>query len=83
MSMRGLYVPQDALWLKDFEAELLRFPAGVHDDQVDALGLIGQLLDKVWTPSAAKPNRNDFPNDRYGRRRLRTVQQPRGSAWAL
>jgi hypothetical protein len=23
------------------------FPAGVHDDQVDALGLIGQLLDRV------------------------------------
>ncbi len=82
MSMRGLYVPQDAPWLKDFEAELLRFPAGVHDDQVDALGLIGQLLDKVWTPSAPKPRADDFPNDRYGKRRLRTIQAPRGSAWA-
>lgn len=44
---RGLYVPQDALWLKDFETELLRFPASVHDDVVDALGLIGQLLDRA------------------------------------
>ena len=25
-------------------SELLSFPAGKHDDQVDALGLIGQLL---------------------------------------
>ncbi|MCJ2069665.1 phage terminase large subunit, partial [Methylobacterium sp. J-030] len=41
MSMRGLYIPHEADWRKDFEAELLRFPAGVHDDQVDALGLIG------------------------------------------
>ena len=28
-------------------AELLSFPAGKHDDQVDALGLIGQLLDRI------------------------------------
>jgi hypothetical protein len=28
-------------------AELLSFPAGKHDDQVDALGLIGQLLDTI------------------------------------
>jgi hypothetical protein len=26
---------------------LLTFPAGAHDDQVDALGLIGQLLDHI------------------------------------
>jgi hypothetical protein len=49
---------------------------------VDALGLVGPLLDKVWTPAAPKPRADDFPNDRYGRRRLRTIQMPRGSAWA-
>jgi hypothetical protein len=26
---------------------LLNFPAGKHDDQVDALGLIGQVLDRM------------------------------------
>jgi hypothetical protein len=26
---------------------LLSFPAGKHDNQVDALGLIGQLLDTI------------------------------------
>jgi len=26
---------------------MLSFPAGKHDDQVDALGLIGQLLDQM------------------------------------
>jgi hypothetical protein len=25
----------------------LSFPAGKHDDQVDALGLVGQLLDRM------------------------------------
>lgn len=41
----GLYVPVSAPWRTAFESELLSFPAGVNDDQVDALGLIGQLLD--------------------------------------
>jgi hypothetical protein len=26
---------------------VLNFPAGKHDDQVDALGLIGQILDRM------------------------------------
>lgn len=47
IATRGLRVPKDAPWAVDFTAELLRFPAGVNDDQVDAVGLIGQLLDKV------------------------------------
>ena len=45
--MRGLRIPATAPWRNEFEAELLRFPAGLHDDQVDALGLVGQLLDKT------------------------------------
>ncbi|MCJ2085521.1 phage terminase large subunit [Methylobacterium sp. E-005] len=55
MSMLGLYVPANVPWRSELEGELLRFPAGVHDDQVDALGLIGQLLDTIHAPSAPKP----------------------------
>lgn len=47
MAMRGLRIPAFAPWRNEFEAELLRFPAGLHDDQVDAIGLVGQLLDKT------------------------------------
>jgi phage terminase large subunit-like protein len=47
MALEGLYVPNDAPWVAEFKRELLRFPAGKHDDQVDALGLIGQLLDQM------------------------------------
>jgi predicted phage terminase large subunit-like protein len=54
MAMDGLYIAADAPWRADFEAELLRFPAGVHDDQVDALGLIGQLLDHINAPMPLK-----------------------------
>lgn len=34
---KRLYLPEFAEWLADFEAELLAFPAGKHDDQVDVL----------------------------------------------
>lgn len=65
MSMGGLYVPAGADWTADLIAECLRFPAGVHDDQVDALGLIGQLLDLVHTrePERAKTPRRDRYDD--------------------
>jgi len=49
MELDGLYVPARAPWLADLKAELIAFPTGKHDDQVDALGLVGQLLDK-WAP---------------------------------
>ena len=55
MAMLGLYVKQGASWLPDLRAELLSFPAGQHDDQVDALGLIGQLLDRISAGQRPKP----------------------------
>ncbi|MCJ2096522.1 hypothetical protein MKK67_29040 [Methylobacterium sp. J-072] len=53
----------------------------MHDDQVDALGLIGQLLDKIWTPSAVKPRSDGISDDRYGKRRRVVIRPERGSAW--
>ena len=47
MSQRGLYVDHNAPWFADFRSELLSFPAGKHDDQVDMIGLLGQLLDNM------------------------------------
>lgn len=54
MAMQGLYVPADAPWLSDFISELMSFPVGVHDDQVDAIGLVGQLLDRSGMGDAPK-----------------------------
>lgn len=45
--MDGLFVPIYASWFPALKHELLTFPAGKTDDQVDALGLIGQVLDKM------------------------------------
>ena len=33
--------------LADFRAELLGFPTGRHDDQVDAIGLVSALTEKI------------------------------------
>lgn len=60
IASRGLRVPAGSSWRGTLESEMLRFPAGVHDDQVDALGLIGQLLDKALAAAPArKPDKGD------------------------
>jgi hypothetical protein len=47
-------------------AELLSFPAGRHDDQVDAIDLVGQLLQEMVAP--AKPPSTVRPaRDRWDR----------------
>ncbi|ANW00677.1 phage terminase large subunit [Bradyrhizobium icense] len=55
MALEGLYVPVNATWYPDLRSELLSFPAGKHDDQVDALGLVGQLLDRMLLGTKPKP----------------------------
>lgn len=47
MAQNGLYCPFGAHWFSEFRKELLLFDAGRFDDQVDALSLIGQVLDKM------------------------------------
>jgi hypothetical protein len=50
----------------DFRSELLSFPTGRHDDQVDAIGLVGQLLDAMVLPAppkdAVRPERDRWDN---------------------
>ena len=47
MAQGMIYLPRGASWVDRFVSELLHFPAGKNDDQVDAFGLLGQLLDKM------------------------------------
>ena len=68
------YLPPGASWRADFESELLRFPSGVHDDICDALGLIGQLLDHMHAPAAAKP---DAPKSLSGYSAIRSPPSAR------
>ena len=62
MALEGLYVPKGATWYPELRSELLSFPAGKNDDQVDAIGLVGQLLDQMQAGTAkqtVKPKTRD------------------------
>ena len=65
MALEGLYVPTNASWYSGFRSELLSFPAGKHDDQVDALGLVGQLLDQMVPGQKPKEPKKPKPDTGY------------------
>lgn len=49
MQQGMVYFPKDAVWTGTMVAELLRFPNGAHDDQVDALAWIGLMMTEFAT----------------------------------
>lgn len=59
MAMGKLYLPRNAPWVSDLVAELMRFPVGTHDDQVDVLSLLGRMLAEMTRASVPK---NDHEN---------------------
>jgi predicted phage terminase large subunit-like protein len=63
MAMNGLYLPANAPWVADFRHELLSFDAGRHDDQVDAIGLVGQLLDHITPGRVEAPREPPKPTE--------------------
>jgi predicted phage terminase large subunit-like protein len=72
----GLYVPAAAKWLPDLRAELLSFPSGKHDDQVDALGLVGQLMDR-WAPGRLPVKRStEWEDKQYVAHQLHEMRPP-------
>jgi predicted phage terminase large subunit-like protein len=72
MALEGLYVPVAASWYPSLRGELLSFPAGKHDDQVDALGLVGQLLNKMSLGSELPED--EKPENMTGYRRMSSDQ---------
>jgi predicted phage terminase large subunit-like protein len=49
-----IILPNDQPWTEDFIAELLRFPNGVNDDQVDGLSWLVRMVAKQSPPTRAK-----------------------------
>lgn len=45
-------IPTDAPWYEDFKQELLHFPVGRFDDQVDCFAYLGQILETMTAPRA-------------------------------
>lgn len=56
MSMKKVFFPLQKPWHSELVHELLTFPAGKNDDIVDAMGLLGQVLDKMIQGSPKSPN---------------------------
>jgi predicted phage terminase large subunit-like protein len=56
-----LLLPRSAAWLRDLEHEVLSFPLGQHDDQVDCLGYavaVGRTINQgppLWTSYEVPP----------------------------
>lgn len=65
LALDGISYAKNAPWAADFFAEVLNFPASKYDDQVDALGLVGQLLDKMVKGRSIAASKRALPEDGY------------------
>jgi predicted phage terminase large subunit-like protein len=61
MRAGGVKFDKDAEWFQPLELECMRFPRDLHDDQVDALSLLGMALDKfVEAPTKEELEQIDY-----------------------
>lgn len=64
MAQGKVYFPKNAPWTAKLVSELLIFPAGANDDQVDVLSLIGRMLaDMSKGTVPKKPEKAKFEMD--------------------
>lgn len=54
MRVGAVKFDKKADWYPDFEDECIKFPRGAHDDQVDALSLLGRGLNKFYSAPTDK-----------------------------
>lgn len=79
-AQKKVFLPRNKPWVADLMAELMLFPAGKTDDQVDALGLLGRLLDTMI--DAHEPTPEDFDgSDDYAS--AQGLDQDRGDDWKV
>lgn len=79
MAQKKVYFPRHAEWTEPLIRELLQFDSGKHDDQVDAMSLLGRMLAEMvaakepeksepWQPPAP-PTLNQMLQDHIRRKR--------------
>lgn len=83
MRQGRVHIPTDAPWYNDLRKELIDFPGGRHDDIVDVVSYIGQMLDDMTTPFVPAGARNqEAPGWRNALREMQTRQgQGRRRSW--
>lgn len=75
MQQGRVYFPKEATWLNDVQTELLRFPAGAHDDIVDAMAWCTHLC--IGKSPKMMPKRKEPPS---WREKLKALTQLSGGS---
>ena len=76
MEQGRVYLPKSAIWTQDLVNELLKFPLSLHDDQVDSLAWVFNMLILFSTVRDAKPARKSSWRDKlknYNGRKIRST----------
>ncbi|WP_208121719.1 phage terminase large subunit [Spirabiliibacterium mucosae] len=73
MEQGRVHFPASAPWFHEMQNEMLAFPSGKHDDQVDALAWIGQMILMLAPEREKRP-----PPKKSWRDRLRATSQRQG-----
>jgi predicted phage terminase large subunit-like protein len=60
MAMGMVYFPRTAPWVNTLVRQLLTFPTGTNDDDVDVMSLLGRMLDVLMTGDRPKPPPEDI-----------------------
>lgn len=58
-----VYFRENAPWLLDFEDELVQFPNGTHDDQVDAFAYISEMVMPISNGSVSGSRIREIPEN--------------------
>lgn len=75
-----VHIPIDASWSDDLLLELLSFPLGSHDDQVDVVGLFGRMLDQMTAAKARKQEHQEREN-KWAAAFARRKQMDNAGSW--
>ncbi|OQW71652.1 MAG: hypothetical protein BVN33_14570 [Proteobacteria bacterium ST_bin13] len=78
-AMGKVYLPHNAPWVADLIGEMMNFPVGKHDDQVDALGLVGRMLDVMTSGRPVKPDAP--PPSKWDQAFKRRAQEQAATSW--
>jgi len=78
-AMGKVFLPHSAHWVTDLLNEMMTFPAGKHDDQIDALGLIGRMMDTMVSGRA--PAEAEKPESAWDRAFKRRAQEETSQSW--
>jgi hypothetical protein len=61
LAMKKVYFPRGKSWSNEGVEEMMKFPAGRHDDFVDTLAYVGIKLMSQFGPSSFAQEKSDMP----------------------